>query len=70
VTGWISTPEGAFYTTAPQYVAADFAAFLAGIDRDGDGLICRQVGVLNDGRPPFVWPGYPPVSFIDDAIRH
>lgn len=68
-TGWIHTAAGSFYTTAPQYDEAQMLAFFAAMDRDGDGTVCLQIGVLPSGSPPFVWPGYPPFSVIDDVIR-
>ena len=67
--GWGDTPAGSVYKTAPQYDAAEWAAFFAARDADGDDVVCLQFGVLNDGRPPYVWPGYVPFSVIDDGMR-
>ncbi len=64
--GWPDSAEGAVYETAPQYDEAALRALLQMIDVDGDDVICRKFGVLTDGRAPFQWPGYTPISFIDD----
>ena len=64
--GWPDSAEGSVYKTAPQYDGAALRALLQMIDMDGDDVICRKYGVLTDGRAPFQWPGYTPISFIDD----